>query len=302
LLQLGHSIREPDWVIKAPDVSTIETILMKKFLTIVAGTIALAISGPANAADLAARPYTKAPAAVAAYDWSGFYVGATAGGSWGSFDPTTSTDGGSYFVGVGSTAAANAAGAQSIKPSGFTGGLEAGYNFQFGSALLGIEADVEYMRLRGAASSSAVYPCCGSATLTISSSASTDWLATIRGRLGFVANDWLFFGTGGVAFTQLKGSFSASDNCGAVPICGGGFPNGAEPSVSLSNTRVGYVVGAGVEKAVAAHWTVKAEYLYTKFDSVSASGVFTNGTFSAVMNHSIDLKANIVRVGANYRF
>jgi outer membrane immunogenic protein len=135
---------------------------MKKFLTIVAGTIALAISGPANAADLAARPYTKAPAAVAAYDWSGFYVGATAGGSWGSFDPTTSTDGGSYFVGVGSTAAANAAGAQSIKPSGFTGGLEAGYNFQFGSALLGIEADVEYMRLRGAASSSAVYPCCGS--------------------------------------------------------------------------------------------------------------------------------------------
>lgn len=302
MLHLGYSTLARFRISMFPNASIDWSFLMKKHLIGIVGAIALAISSPANAADLATQTYTKAPAIAAGYNWSGFYVGATAGGAWGSFDPTTSTNGGSYFVGAGSTAAANAAGAQSIKPSGFTGGLEAGYNFQFGSGLVGIEADVEYMHLRAGASSSAVYPCCAPATLTISSSASANWLATVRGRLGFVSNDWLFFGTGGIAFTQLKGSFSASDNCGAVPICGGGFPNGAELPVSISDTRVGYVVGAGIEKAVAAHWTVKAEYLYVKFDSVSASGVFSNGTFSAVMNHSIDLNTNIARVGANYRF
>jgi outer membrane immunogenic protein len=270
-------------------------------LRFVAAALAFAFVGPSFGADLPMKAPTVA--IPTGYNWSGFYVGANAGGAWGSFDPTTSTGGGTYFVGVGSTAAANAAGAQSIEPGGFTGGLEAGYNFQFGSGLVGIEADVEYMHLSGAASSSAVYPCCAPAAVTISSSASTNWLATVRGRLGFVANDWLFFATGGVAFTQLKGSFSGTDNCGAVFACGGGiFPNGAEAPVSISSTRAGYVVGGGIEKAVAAHWTVKAEYLYVKFDSVSTNGVFTNGAFSAVMNHSIDLSANIARVGANYKF
>jgi opacity protein-like surface antigen len=87
-----------------------------------------------------------------------------------------------------------------------------------------------------------------------------------------------------------------------VPACGAGFPNGGEPVASVSSTRVGYVVGGGIEKMVTPNWTVKAEYLYVKFNSISTSSVFTNGTFSATMNHSVDLTANIARVGANYKF
>jgi outer membrane immunogenic protein len=200
---------------------------------------ALVFSGPTFAADMSMPVKAPAPPPVQAFNWSGFYVGGTAGGAWGSFDPTTSTNGGTYFVGVGSTAAANAAGVQSIKPAGFTGGLEAGYNVQSGAAVVGIEADIEYMGLRGSAQSTAGYPCCAPAALTISSSANTDWLSTVRGRVGYASNNWLFFATGGVAFTQLKGTFSSTDNCGAVPGCGGGLPNGAEVPVSISNDKAG---------------------------------------------------------------
>src|SRR3954469_17185200 len=93
----------------------------------------LAVSTAATfAADMAPRSYAKIPPPIVAavYDWSGFYVGANAGAAFGSsFDPSTTvgTPNG-YFIGVGSAAALNSAGAQSIKPSGFTGGFEAGYN------------------------------------------------------------------------------------------------------------------------------------------------------------------------------
>jgi outer membrane immunogenic protein len=274
--------------------------MLKRFVAAVA--LAMAFVAPALAADMPARTYKAPPPVAAAYNWTGFYVGVTAGAVWGDFDPTTRTNGGDYFVGTGVLASVNAAGVQRINPLGFTGGLEAGYNVQFGAGLVGIEADIQYTGLRGSASSNAVYPCCLPATAVISASASADWLATVRGRVGFVANDWLFFGTGGVAFTQLKASFSGSDNCGVVAGCGIGFGNGAEPVASISSTRVGYAVGGGIEKIVAANWTIKAEYLYVKFDSVSTNGVFANTAFTAVMNHSVDLTANIARVGANYRF
>lgn len=262
----------------------------------------------AFAADMAPRSYAKTPPPIvaAAYDWSGFYVGANAGGAFGSsFDPSTTvvTPSG-YFSGAGSPAALNSAGSQSIKPNGFTGGFEAGYNWQIGSSfVIGLEGDIEYLGLKGSAASSAVYPCCAPATLTVSSNVSTNWLATARGRLGFAANDWLFFGTGGAAFTNLKGNFAFADNCGQIAACNGpGGANGAE-AASFSSTKTGYVVGAGVEKAVGANWTVKAEYLYVNFSSITGSGIVpSTGGGPGTLVHSFDLKTNIVRAGINYKF
>jgi outer membrane immunogenic protein len=284
---------------------------MKKLLLSAIATIAIA--APALAADLPARTYSKAPVVVApaVYDWTGFYVGGTLGGAWGTFDPSTSTvfSPTGYFNAT-SVPVVNAAGSQSIKPSGFTGGLEAGYNWQVSNIVVGIEGDFQSFRLRGSSSGSGVFPCCAPSSFTIASSASTNWLATARGRIGFAADKWLFFATGGAAFTDLNGTSAYTDNCFAVPACGGG-PGGplTTEAVSLSSTKVGYAAGAGVEAGLWGNWTLKAEYLYVDFGTITGTGritappvVLVAGSNNNPFTHSFDLKANIARVGLNYRF
>jgi outer membrane immunogenic protein len=259
---------------------------MKKLLLGTAMSLA-AVAG-ALAADLPPAPapapvYSKAPSP--AYNWTGFYIGGNAGGAWGSFDPSTSTGiSPSGFI-VGDVAIINAAGAQSIKPSGFTGGFEAGYNLQAGPVVFGVEGDIESFRLSGSASAAGAL--LGPIAYTLNSSASTSWLATARGRVGVAANNWLFFATGGAAFTTLNGNFSFNDAIGDTE------------AVSFSNSKTGYTVGGGIEAGLWGRWSAKAEYLYVDFGTVTATGLVNTGP---VLTHSIDLKANIARVGLNYRF
>ena len=264
----------------------------------------------AFAADLPPAPvYTKAPPVAAAYSWTGFYVGANAGGAFGSFDPSTSTtEQIPSYLGTNLPAinAVNAAGPQSIKPAGFTGGFEAGYNWQVNTFVVGLEGDIEYLGLKGSAATTGNYPIEPGSIFTVSSNTSTTWLATARARVGVAANDWLFFATGGAAFTNIKANFGFSDNCGTLVDCNGGggpAPNAAE-AAAFSSTKTGFAVGGGVEKAIAQDWTIKAEYLYVGFGTVTGTGILTSGDGfgSQIMTHSYDLKANIVRVGLNYKF
>jgi outer membrane immunogenic protein len=80
-------------------------------------------------------------------------------------------------------------------------------------------------------------------------------------------------------------------------------------AVSLSSTKVGYAVGAGVEAGLWGNWTLKAEYLYVDFGTITGTGLITAppavlaaGSNNNPFTHSFDLKANIARVGLNYRF
>ena len=248
---------------------------------------------------IAAAAFYGAPASAApppppalVYSWTGFYVGANAGGTWGNFDPSTSAP----FLGLFNTfssafaSAVSATGASlSTKPSGFTGGFQAGYNWQVSNnAVLGIEGDIGAFDLRGSSTASGFAQ---GVTFTTTSSASTTWLATVRGRLGLAANNWLFYVTGGAAFTTLKGNFAYSDNATN------------QEAASLSNAKAGYAVGGGVEAALWQQWSIKAEYLYVGFDRVATTGIVVGaGLGPQPINNSIDLKANIVRVGLNYRF
>jgi outer membrane immunogenic protein len=254
------------------------------------------IGTPAFAADMAVKAPPPAPV-VAPYSWTGFYVGGTAGGAWGSFNPTTSTEcvAGGFFT-CGNPQGVNAAGAQSIKPTGFTGGFEAGYNWQTSNFVFGVEGDIEYFRLSGSATTTAAYPLAKPGTVcpdangncfTINSSASTSWLSTVRGRVGVAANNWLFYATGGAAFTNLQGNFTFSDTS---PVL--------EAASISTDTRVGYTAGGGLEVGLGSHWSVKAEYLYVNFGTISTTGFLA----PQPLFHSIDLKANIVRVGLNYQF
>ena len=179
-----------------------------------------------------------------------------------------------------------------------TGGFTAGYNWQVNQAVLGLEGDINYFGFKGIARGTALYPCCAPDSFTVNSSVSADWLATIRGRIGFLATPtWLVYATGGAAIAEVKANFNFTDP----------FVGGASESGTVRDTRLGWTAGAGTEYAFGGGWSLKAEYLYVDLGRASAtSTTLTNVSFGAfpstVVTHSADIKSNIVRVGVSYKF
>lgn len=260
---------------------------MKKCLLAVA--VLVAFAAPAAAADLAARPvYTKAPIMAApVYSWKGFYAGVNAGGVWSDADTTLTAS--AFFT---SAALISSDGSVGLDKSGFTGGVQAGYNWQFGQFVLGVEADVNStnisnsrLTIRGAV------PGLPSGYV-LGESIASDWLVTLRARGGYAVNNWLFYVTAGLAiadFDFTQGSFFGDCPCGIVG--------------STTGTKTGWTVGAGVEYGLWTNWTVKAEYLYVDLGRESfADNLGAFGFPTATFAHSARLQENIFRVGVNYRF
>ncbi len=276
-------------------------------IAVIAAGLGISIGQAAKAADMPAAPVYRAPVVAPVYSWSGIYIGINAGGAWSCSNVPTSTvfDPLGYFD-VASVPAVNAAGAQAIDTTGFLGGAQVGYNLQSGRFVAGLEFDFDYFRLRGSSTTAGVYPCCAPAAFTVTSSVRADWLATLRGRIGMTADNWLFYATGGLAVANLKGNFGFTDNCGDVAACNGpGGPNAVE-AASVSKIRFGYAVGGGVEAGLWSNWSLKAEYLYVGFRSELVVGFITTPGIApfAVNNpftHTVDLKAHIARLGLNYR-
>jgi outer membrane immunogenic protein len=258
--------------------------------TTVVSALALSL-GAAHAADLT---YEPAPVvdAIAAYNWSGFYIGANAGYGWGDVDTTDNTmttTGRLVGVGAGSFPSTTFLGADSSeKLDGFLGGAQMGYNYQVGTWVFGAEADYQAADLK--ASSSFLGSVAGPYYET---SAQLQSFGTVRGRVGYAIDNVLIYGTGGLAIGQAKAGLSIQ---GGVP---GAF-RGAAFSESESQTMVGYAVGAGVEWAIArSNWSVKAEYLYTDFGSKTFNFDFGGGDKAS---SRAEISENIVRAGLNYRF
>ncbi len=205
----------------------------------------------AHAADLGAR--VQPPVVAAAYNWSGFYAGLNAGGAWGHSNMSTATTDDLPFGGFfgNNTALFNAMGTQRASSSGFTGGGQVGFNWQAGNTILGIETDFQSFRqnANSTASFALPVPVFGPIPYTISQSISTDWLWTLRPRVGFAIDNWLLYATGGIAVADVKANSLVAS------------PDTVEAS-AWSKTRVGWTAGAGVEVALNRAWSVKAEYLY----------------------------------------
>jgi outer membrane immunogenic protein len=129
---------------------------------------------------------------------------------------------------------------------------------------------------------------------TISHSTSTDWLWTLRPRVGFAANNWLLYATGGVAVANVKANWQYADDLANTE------------SASLSKTKVGWTVGGGVEYALSQAWSVKAEYLYVDLGDEQITTHNLNAGVFPLPNqpvfHSVSMKSNIVRAGLNYKF
>jgi outer membrane immunogenic protein len=257
--------------------------------------VAAAMVAPAMAADLAPRAYTKAAPVDLGYNWSGWYVGGNAGYAWGRSDPSTTTEfTPTNYWNLLSVPQVNAAGTgPRLNASGFVGGGQFGYNYQIGNIVWGAEADFESFNIKGSRFGAAAYACCAG-SFSLNQTTSTDWLFTLRGRLGWAVNNLLLYTTGGLAVTNLKYGETFVDTFGA------------NEAVNYSNTKAGWTVGAGAEYGITKNWTVKAEYLYLDFGSLSGTSLLgpfaVTGCSCTRMFHSTDLTASVARVGFNYRF
>ncbi|MBX9741578.1 MAG: porin family protein [Beijerinckiaceae bacterium] len=246
---------------------------MKKLLLI--STALAAMTASAVAADLPRRgapaPYL---AAAPLFTWTGFYVGLNAGAAFGNSSSMTDLNGYNLLnevTGLGSK-------------TSFTGGAQAGFNYQINSFVVGVEGDINYLDHKQTA-------LVASAPLDSFVRARGSYLATVRARAGVAFDRALIYVTGGFAFSDLKTSYI--DNCD-VGLCGFDLISAS------AKTNTGYALGAGLEYAFTNNWTAKAEYLYTHFDGKTATAVSgLGGTFSF---RAKDTTLNVVRVGVNYKF
>jgi outer membrane immunogenic protein len=271
---------------------------MKKLL--LAATILAGSAGLASAADLPQRQVAPAPyVAAPAFTWTGFYVGANAGLSVSTSKasmeagPSPGYVPGSTYFQPASVADFNSIGRSSKTASSFTGGAQAGYNWQHSWLVYGLEADFEYLGVAQSEARSRTYSCCGN-DLSIRQKVRSDWLATARVRLGASFDRLLVYATGGLAFQQLKYTGVFSDMFGVAA------------SGSMSDTRVGFALGAGAEYAVSEHVSAKLEYLYvgTGTKSISENNLSGGGIQfpDAHITHKAKLDVSLIRVGINYRF
>ena len=252
----------------------------------------------ASAADMAAPHMTTKASAVPAYQWTGCYVGLNGGGGASGTNFHSTVDPGTHLVPGDDTEVAND-GTGSANASNFLGGGQAGCNWQTGTLAFGLEGDFDYFR-----SSPNFYndtntlPSTGD-SFVIGQSLTTDYLATVRPRIGVAADRNFAYITGGVAFTHVNYVESYSDSLGAAGL--GGVPGAGV--ASGSKVLTGWTAGAGWEYAWTDHWTIRFEYLFAKFGTSSVSGLITDSAGNANTFHgSADLVVQVARAGLNFKF
>jgi len=252
-------------------------------------TATLALALGAKAAVAADMPLKAPPAPV--YQWSGCYVGLNAGGGTSGTNFGATVDPGTYLA-AGDAATVAGSGGGGKNADGLLGGGQLGCNLQTGFLVVGAEADFDSFRSNPQFNNSTNTLANGN-TFAIGQSLTTNYLATVRPRIGIGADRNLAYLTGGAAFTSISYSESYLD---------ANSPPGAG-SVSASRSLVGWTAGAGWEYAFADHWTVKAEYLFASFPTTSATGLITGpGGTSNTLHGSTDLVIQLVRAGVNFKF
>ncbi len=251
---------------------------------------ALLAGGPALAADqkVKAPVYTKAPV-IPAFSWTGFYLGANAGGHWGRDNITTTT---SNNFNLASRTVIDLASPVMLKPEGWLAGVQVGYNMEVNHVVLGLEGDADW--LNGTGSRSLVFagpnPVPGD---TLSNSTQGTFLATLRPRLGAAYDRGLIYVTGGLAVGTVKTSDSMAVTGGAVL-----------ESTSDTKTRVGWAAGGGFEYAFTDNWSAKVEVLHVDLGGTYDTGipcvvVCGAATTDIVVHHKYT--DEIARFGINYR-
>jgi outer membrane immunogenic protein len=243
---------------------------MKSLLLGVVGLMAVGAAAPAAAADLAARPYTKAPPMVATiYDWTGFYIGINGGGA----SSRNCWD-------VNSNAGAIVAPAVREGCHDATGGVvggQIGYRWQSANFVFGIEGQGDWADLKGSNTSPFFIP-------AVINQSKINAVGLITGQVGYAWNNVLWYVKGGAAVTGNKYN---------------GLVAGAQFD-QASETRWGGVVGTGLEFGFSPNWSVGVEYDHLFMGNRNVSFATPGGAFTRTDNIKQDVDMGTVRV--NYRW
>jgi len=263
-------------------------------------------SAVALAADLPTRKEAPAPVFVPPpFTWTGFYVGLNAGGVWGSGGNATTT---AFALGFPFLATNWPNGQIGQSQSGFIGGGQAGYNWQTGALVLGVETDLDWTSLsrsRSVIGPAFLLPTVGEQAavtdfFTATGKVSLDWLGSTRLRVGFVAtpdNRLMFYGTGGIAYGGGTANFSVFD------ARNGWFWN----SGNNNNSRTGWTLGAGVEYALTNNIILGGEYLYYDLGNRNLSFIPSPAATAffgvpVVSSTKIDFNGSVLRARLSYKF
>ena len=208
----------------------------KNMKKIIAAACAVLGSASAFAADLPTQMPPVAPVpyvpAIPAFSWTGFYLGGELG--WIRTDPQ-------YTTGVLLLGAPFVVAPAVSSKNGVSYGFLAGYNYQAGNLVLGVEGDFQ-----GWTVGDIRYTAVTGDFLT----AHTKWGGSIRGRLGFAADHALFYVTGGAAFASLRTSIPTTNI-----------------TVGVDGTRLGWTAGGGIDYAFTNNWFTGIEYRYSRFQA-----------------------------------
>jgi outer membrane immunogenic protein len=266
---------------------------------LILATALCGLSTVAFAADLPSRkaPPVYAPPPLPVFTWTGYYVGVTAGYAFDQ-DHTFNT--------VGNTPAQIGDIATGLRPayirdrsSGFTGGGEIGYNYQFpnttyfggGGVVIGVEADAAYV----GPGANSIYT---SGAFTSNFHSRTEFVGTARGRLGYAFNNVLIYGTGGFAYGGVD------DNTSFFNAAGLNTFNGTRSTI-----KTGYAYGGGIAYAIpttsfvnfmhSGAVTLKAEFIH--YDLGTSSVLVPATTTGNSFTTRIKTEGNLVRAGLDYK-
>ena len=244
-----------------------------------------------------AGAYSHTANAQAPERWTGLYGGGHIGGGWADNADATlapanagtqATWGQAIAIGGLSTNYSN-------DPDGLLAGLLMGYNWAFGSFLIGIEADVSLTSIQDSQNNATrIAPL---VTIPIAEfDTDIPWIATLRGRLGVLASpDVLLYATGGLAIAEVDQSYFFQD------------ANRDSFSGRSSDTKTGYAVGGGMEWALSGNWSLKGDYLYISLDDndfrTGPGGVGGCNVAECLFDlDTDDIELHTVRLGVNYKF
>jgi outer membrane immunogenic protein len=216
--------------------------------------LAAIVASPTLAADMerpAPAPVYKEPPPPVIVTWTGFYVGANAGYSWGSSRVDYAIPSSSFAV------------QESFDLRGATAGGQIGYNYQTGIFVWGVEADFNWRDAKADGSCFLTGTTgCSSGTALTTFQTEQSWFGTVRGRVGVAAGgSFLLYGTGGIAFGELKHQYTEDKTNVA----------GAVRTAAESDTHVGWTAGGGGEVMLGSQWSLGVEYLHMDFGSKTLS-------------------------------
>jgi outer membrane immunogenic protein len=231
-----------------------------------------------------------ATAASAATGWTGFYAGVNAGYGGDRFEYPLKGD---FAAGMDTFSLDAKA---TLTSGGFLGGGQLGYNYETAEHwVFGAEADIAATDIEGKVRADGTLGGTLSGTARGDIGSKLSYLSTVRGRVGYDWNGFMLYGTGGLAFGDVKTGFGVNVSSGGSTLFAA--------SDSRSSTATGWTAGTGIEYAIDDHLSFKTEYLYA---DLGRENLF-NTPFSIMggtgtVKLDVSTRVNIVRAGLNYRF